>query len=1257
MNIGWWGGEGLGRFPASRAFFRRQILRAGVAALLFSPGGEALAQPAKRPENRIAKQVIKFSVIPANPAKAVVEPGDTLKFVYKVCADEEEPVTFEKVEVKLSIRAISDSLPSMLHDSFTPVSAFVSRAKTGVKKDTTYSIRIDDQNETVTYVLGNFGRDTLATDNTKVSSDTLGFEFTYRVRETLPTVTCIRVRAGIDAEMFSTDIFDKTTRIPYGLFPATINLETKSDINWSTELDPPPPPKGYDPNDKFRLLIKYGNTGNVKDAIYFYIQIPDDLNYSNLDTASLTRALPSPAIIHPSTTASTLVIFDNDVAPGNQKVIALPVSLNLVSIRSQPPRFTVKMDARCVADSTISKGFPVDLLDLLLLSKSAAPAAVAPGDTINYVLTFRRQRFDVPLDTTIRLEDFLPPGVAQIVNATPAPASISADNRRIVWQFPGFPADSVIKFGAVLKPDFYGAVVQSPDSVCRGVDFINRTTINLAPGSIMEGVVGNNSSLTVTNILPLGDVLKIDGVTIANPRRPGAVLPGDTVLFAVRYSNPSSFAASSAFTLIDKLPGLQYFSGPLPGTLSPLAAYFSQDHTVRLVLPGLGPGEAGTLAFQLRVRDDFTICEAETLINRAAVTLQGVDCLVDNNAATDSIIIAPAQTSLFLNAAGPGVEIDPNTETILLLEYGSAASSRIPIRNVVVRDTLAPGMEFVRSEPPPASFFFPFLEWNFPALNPGQTGAIRLIVKAPGLQPCRRDTLVTHAGISSAPAACALRVSPEAKIALSGTDDLIEISAATITPQPGASLAARDRVSYSYTITNLSPLPAQSLVITDTLPSRLKFELDQSSISSEGMLNNGVITWSVLLLNPNASTTVSFAGNVSEHLNCQPDSLVNILVLRSDPARFPDCSAELRRTSHILSATPEDLQPKLLLVSFEFGESARPDGLVEANEPMTLRLTYRNDNSFKFENIAFSDMVAVLGAEAVSLAPRAGNPVELAAGAPGDFYFSFTAPPRVAANQILVIEGFIASSAGCPEDVNAWRASLLNRPAIRTKGAPELVMTIVLREASGNAKDGFAEEGECLNAVVRLSNIPPGDAAAENLTLTLELFVQPGIADYKILNAACGDSVAALAPFPVFSLGVNESAIRSVRFKYSDLLPNQTQIFARATRTRAVFGGTGFETGEETAFINIKHDCYARPRTFIPAVQNGLGGLRFKPDDGQEVYILDLDGNKVWEGTTDGTWDGRTRDGRALPPGTYVWSIKGLELGNQPCRGTIVLLR
>jgi flagellar hook assembly protein FlgD len=83
--------------------------------------------------------------------------------------------------------------------------------------------------------------------------------------------------------------------------------------------------------------------------------------------------------------------------------------------------------------------------------------------------------------------------------------------------------------------------------------------------------------------------------------------------------------------------------------------------------------------------------------------------------------------------------------------------------------------------------------------------------------------------------------------------------------------------------------------------------------------------------------------------------------------------------------------------------------------------------------------------------------------------------------------------------------------------------------------------------------------------------------------------------------------------------------------------------------MEIKHDCFAKPRTFIPAVHPN--GLKFQPDDDLKVFIVDADGNKIWEGTTRQAWNGKTNDGRPVPPGTYIYVIE------DQCKGTIVLLR
>ena len=73
---------------------------------------------------------------------------------------------------------------------------------------------------------------------------------------------------------------------------------------------------------------------------------------------------------------------------------------------------------------------------------------------------------------------------------------------------------------------------------------------------------------------------------------------------------------------------------------------------------------------------------------------------------------------------------------------------------------------------------------------------------------------------------------------------------------------AGDRVTYYITVTNNGTMKATGLKITDKVPTGLL--LDESSITKDGSLKDGVITWTIDELKEGESITVSFTASVKE---------------------------------------------------------------------------------------------------------------------------------------------------------------------------------------------------------------------------------------------------------------------------------------------------------------------------------------------------------------------------------------------------------
>ncbi len=1204
--------------------------------------------PQKRVDE-IAKQKISFDAYQTNPAKNRVEPGDTLRFVYKIYTDAEKTTGFVQPEVKLSIRALADNIPSLIFSSFEHLDAYLAIAEQGGRAPKNYPRTIDAAKATVTYALDDFDRYPSRNDPTRMVSDTLVFEFKFRVIDSLRNITCLRLYVGADAHLSSFDV-DDASRIEHGPIDATRELDTESILNWNSELDPPPPPGGYQPDAIINLKITYQNTGNVRDVIRYKIAFPPGIDTSHVDFNNLVLP-PNARVDFAQTTRDTLVILDSEVLPTEgETTIIIPIKLRITQAQNRFFDFKVILIARCAESRTEEEKFEVALINLISVTKSATPAAVFPGETISYTITVNHERANTVIDT-VHVFDFLDDGIVAILEATP-PFFRNKNNQELFWKLTDF-ADPLrttaqITFKAKVRPDYYNAVARS--NACRGVNFFNRVNvvpIQNDPNAIPEGIIGDNDASTVTAIQPLGDVLRLSRVALRDRNNPAQILPGDTLRFAVYFGNVSRFASSQFFTVCDTLPNRNYISAPFDINKTN-AVYLPGPNVIRLDSLNFTPGREDSLVFYVRVRDDIRICAEVPLLNKAALKLiDGLDCDLIDNALTSNLTIANPRTETQLALMNLSRNAERDKPTDFTINYNSG-TSLIPVREVTITATLASGMEFVSSDLTP-TVNGQVLTWSGLSLAPAENKAIRVTVIPRASQPCFADMLRATATISSNPQVCTPAPAQVGALILPGTDDLLDLRV-TATPDTATMLdaASAPRLIYTLKIINNSPFDAEELVLTNTLPDAKNFTSVSASPGSVIDSVAGVITWNIARLNKGDSLKFSVEGNVRNRLYCAPDSLVNTAVLVA--TKLPLCLPERDVKRHAIAPTRVADQPVLQVVGLaSLKPEGRPDGAVEPYEPATVCVMMRASGAMSNMRLQsnvpnFSGWTASFGESVVALVPEASNPTAMAAGQELEFCFRLQGPQTITVANAL-IRGVIVSDQNCGQTL-----APLSFPA---KGLPLLELALALTDSTGN---NLAIDEEWLTATTTLQHENTSQFNAENVTLHLALRAEAP-ANIKMISAYdANDIKLAVAQF-----AVNAPALPwVVKFSYPILKPENQRIIATAYYSYFGFNSAGalaeVKSAEVTALLAVEHPCHARPRTFIP-VNSHPGmyheGMLFQPDDGQTVMIFDVAGNKVWEGQTNNAWDGTNQDKAPVPPGTYVWVITG-EGG---CKGTIVVLR
>jgi uncharacterized repeat protein (TIGR01451 family) len=1195
----------------------------------------ALGQSSKVGPVKILKQVVDFKAYPIKNGKRVQrgEPGDTVQFVYKIHTDTNVPFDFRNAKVKLKILKFSETppfdRPSLIHSTFSHITAYRLKANQGGRDPMNFNPTPDNNTQTVTYFLN-----TVKIDSVQQPADTLGFEFFYKTPSLPDSITCLRLSGGIAAEFIATNPLTNREQF-FGDNVANFQVDTESDIRWDFQISK----LAFQLKDTVDLTIEYSNYGNIRDQGTFIVRPILNATFRSCRILSVTA--PPGVTVQVSNPVSCIIEIKDPQIPADSTIlrtVTVRLAFDICSLFANLPRsrFEVSLFTFCDASTQRSGGetkfenVTAPLLNLLAVELSATPNPVKPGETIDYTITVNKLRSETIDSVLVTLKFFPTRSIATILTSNPPLESNSGDSV-LTWRFRNFDTPTiVITLKAILRPDFYFAIAGVRNQICTGALFSSIAEAQ-AFGDCPDGLTADNIRSVPIRVEPLADLLRLS-VDVADENGPGRILPGDVLRFVVRYANVDTFVSSGFFEVLNTLPSRQYVSAPFD--ISPQQAIYDPSKgTIRVSIPDLKALQSDSLVFRVRARDDTTFCSAHAIFDSARIdTLANLDCVIGNNAAQRSLTIDNPQTALTLKADILRADADHNEIVDLLIIYGSGASL-IPIKNITVVDSLDAGLKLISSAPPVDSTSNGKLFWkNLPALQPGQTDTIRLRVQLVAMEPCKADTLLTAANIFSNPAVCAVPPATTDSIILRGTDDQIALSHTTL-PSPATPLnvSNQDEIEYRLTIRNNSQIAAQNLTVTDTPPASGKFNVTFISPGGDANTIPGKIVWMIPQLAVGDSATVSFKGRVIDALYCAPDSLVNQFVFKGEL----ECSRDSARIVHHLLMRPEIRQLRLLSFTYRDDNGNR---LVAPNERVTLCLSFTGDTSFS--NITFrhplrntNNLIGVVAQDTVLAAPDPGNRTSLAAGQTVEFCFSFQAPANITRDSLFV-EGLVASNLNCGQKIGKF--------ALPTRGAAILAHNLELRDDGGN---GLVSEGEWITATVPLAHQPNSGFDADNVRLHLRIRIeQPGSAQIELPRYSLA-AIDTLIPF----LPKGSSVSWSARFRYPDLTPINQRICVTAYYTRSDFNAMRSEDIEKC--INIVHDCFAKPRTFIPAVHMQTGGLKFKPDDDLKVFIVDVDGNKIWDGTTRQAWDGKTRDGRPAPPGTYIYVIE------DQCKGTIVLLR
>ena len=155
-------------------------------------------------------------------------------------------------------------------------------------------------------------------------------------------------------------------------------------------------------------------------------------------------------------------------------------------------------------------------------------------------------------------------------------------------------------------------------------------------------------------------------------------------------------------------------------------------------------------------------------------------------------------------------------------------------------------------------------------------------------------------------------------------------------------LNAGDKLTYRLTVTSVGAKAADKVVVTDRVPEGLI--LDETSITEGGLAENGLITWNLGTLEPNASRFLEFTVSLPEEK--QEASWKNVAsVIMNDEEPEPSNEVEVREDNDEVPPVPEEKKPEFTLEKLQSVKDGKPSKdklLLKGQEEITYTLIVTN---------------------------------------------------------------------------------------------------------------------------------------------------------------------------------------------------------------------------------------------------------------------------------------------------------------------------
>ena len=330
-----------------------------------------------------------------------------------------------------------------------------------------------------------------------------------------------------------------------------------------------------------------------------------------------------------------------------------------------------------------------------------------------------------------------------------------------------------------------------------------------------------------------------------------AVKAGDVLTYEIDYTNFTN-QVQNDLVITDKIPtGTTY----VDGSASEKGFVSFESGTLTWKLDSVEPGEVVLVTFDVRVDEGKADIE-----NKAHV-------VVGNNEYDTNVV-----KNYTFDKEVDKAEAKIGEELTYTIQYKNTEQE---VATVTIVDKLAEGLTYVEGSATAAGVYdeethtITWVIGNVTALADGEV-SFKAIVNAKAVKVIDN---VASIQIGNNPEISVDTDTVETKVLV---PELEIIKKQALNGEDAATSVLRvktgDKITYTITVTNKGNLAASGVTITDKVPAGVT--IDESSISNKGILQDGIITWTVDEVKPGESMEVRFTVSVNE--NAKETKIVNV---------------------------------------------------------------------------------------------------------------------------------------------------------------------------------------------------------------------------------------------------------------------------------------------------------------------------------------------------------------------------------------------